>query len=69
MSHLPYLLGYLGSLLDYWNRLAQEAAQKVNTTAQTAQAAYYTGVMFGMETARDELAAMLAIAMAEVAKS
>jgi hypothetical protein len=56
------LLTQLTALLDHWNA---EAARKLETSGQPVQGGFYAGVMFSMESARDELAAALAIAMAE----
>lgn len=58
----------LTALLDQWDKCAAEAAQKIETAGQPVQGAFYAGVMFGMETARDELAAALASALAEGVK-
>lgn len=55
----------LTALLARWDAQAAEAAGKLETTGQPVQGAFYAGVMFGIETARDELAAALASAMAE----
>ena len=61
------LIPTLTTLLDRWDTLAAEAAQKFKTGDQHQMAGFYLGVMFGMESARDELAAALANAMQEVA--
>ena len=45
--------------------MATEAAPKLEANEQPIQGAYYEGVMFGMESARDALAA----ALAEAAKA
>jgi hypothetical protein len=50
----------LTALLDRWNILAAESAHKINTAKAPVQGSFYAGVMFGMESARDELAAALA---------
>jgi hypothetical protein len=63
------LITTLTTLLEHWNTTAADAAQKIEATAQPIQGAYFAGVMFGMETARDELAAALASVMAETVKS
>jgi hypothetical protein len=63
-----HLTATLTALLDHWNTTAAEAARKLEASEQPVQGGFYAGVMFGMETARDELAAALAIAMSEVAK-
>ena len=53
-------LAQLTALLDRWDTLIDEAARKVETTTHPVQGAFYAGVMFGMESARDDLAAALA---------
>jgi hypothetical protein len=45
----------LTALLARWDALADEAALKLKTSAQPEQGGFYAGVMFGMESARDEL--------------
>ena len=60
------LITQLTALLTRWDALAAESAHKIEATAQPVQGGFYTGVMFGMETARDELAEALASAMAKV---
>ena len=62
------LITQLTTLVDHWKTLAADAAQKVNTTAQPVQVAYYAGVFFGIKTARNELTPALKSARAEVAK-
>ena len=58
------LTSTLTALLDHWNLIATGATQKVSKTTEPIQGAYYAGVLFGMENARDDLAAVLATAMA-----
>lgn len=58
----------LTALLDQWDKRAAEAARKLEASGQPVQGAFYAGVMFGMETARDELAAALASVLAEGVK-
>jgi hypothetical protein len=48
---------------DRWNMLADEAARKLEASGQPVRGGFYTGVMFGVESARDELAAALASAI------
>lgn len=63
------LIPALTNLLDQWDKRTSEAAQKFEAGKQHQMAGFYLGVMFGMESARDELAAALASAMAKEAKS
>lgn len=59
----------LAALLDRWNTLAQDAEQMVTIMAdQPVQGAYYAGCRDAIETARDELAAALAIVMKQAVK-
>ena len=58
------LTATLVALLEHWNKLAVDAAQKVAVTSERTQRAYCAGVMFGVEAARDDLAVVLAHALA-----
>jgi hypothetical protein len=51
--------------LARWDTLADEVARKLEASGQPVQGGFYAGVMFGIESARDELAEALARAMAE----
>jgi hypothetical protein len=57
------LLTDLTALLARWDKMAWQATYKLETADKRLYTAYYAGVMFGLETARDELAAALASAM------
>jgi len=59
----------LTALLARWDALAADAARKLEVSGQPVKGGFYAGVMFGMESAHNELAAALASAMVEVAKS
>ena len=59
------LTATLTALLARWDNAVADAARKLEACGQPVQGGFYTGVMFGMESARDELAAALASAMAE----
>ncbi len=61
------LIIQLTTLLDRWENLSSAAAEKVEAADQPIQGGFYAGVLFGMDVARDELAAALAQAMAETA--
>ncbi len=54
------LIPTLTALLDQWDKRTSEAAQKFEAGEQQPMVGFYLGVMFGMESARDELAAALA---------
>lgn len=62
------LITRLTALLAHFDKLADSAARKLEDCEQPTQGAFYAGVMFGMETARDDLAEALASAMMETAK-
>jgi hypothetical protein len=62
------LITNLTDLLDRWESLSMAAAEKVEAAGQPIQGGFYAGVLFGMDVARDELAAALANAMIEAAK-
>jgi len=51
------------ALLDHWNTMV---ARRLLVCGQPVQGDFYTGVMYGIEVARDDLAAALPSAMAEV---
>lgn len=61
------LITHLATLLDRWDTLSAAAAERIETTEQLVQGGFYAGLLFGMDVARDELAAALAQAMAETA--
>ena len=52
-------------LLQQWDELVDEAAQKGNAMTVPNHATYYYGTMFGLEKAREELSALLASHMAQ----
>ena len=54
------LITHLTTLLDRWDNLSAAAAENVEMAAQPIQGGFYAGVLFGMDVARDELAATLA---------
>jgi hypothetical protein len=58
----------LTALLTRWDALAAESAHKIEATAHPVQGGFYAGVMFGIEMARDELAAALARAVAKATR-
>ena len=62
------LITYVSDLLDRWETLSTAAAERVEAANQPVQGGFYAGVLFGMDVARDELAAALARAMHETAK-
>jgi len=62
------LIPTLVALLEHWQMLAADAAQKVAATSERTQRAYCAGVMFGVESARDDLVIVLAHALADAAK-
>ncbi len=62
------LITYVSDLLDRWENLSTAAAERVEAAHQPIQGGFYAGVLFGMDVARDELAAALARAMSETAK-
>ena len=59
----------LNAALARWDTVADEAARKLESSGQPAQGGFYAGMMFGMESARDELAVALANLMMESTKS
>ena len=52
-------------LLQQWDDLVGEAAQKGDAMTVSNHATYYYGTMFGLEKAREELSALLATHMAQ----
>ena len=61
------LIIHLTTLLERWDTLSSAAAEKIEAANQPVQGGFYAGVLFGMDVARDELAAALAQAMVETA--
>ena len=61
------LIIQINTLLERWNILSTAAAEKIEDANQPIQGGFYAGVLFGMDVAREELAAALAQAMAETA--
>ena len=54
----------LTGLLYEWNALAIEAKRRFDLDKQPIQSAYYTGVIFGMETAYNNLTEVVESAIA-----
>jgi hypothetical protein len=58
------LINQLTGLLYEWNALAIEVKHRFDLDKQPMQSAYYTGVIFGMETACDNLTEVVESAIA-----
>ena len=63
------LVTHLTTLLDRWENLSTAAEEQIQTAGQPVQSGFYAGVLFSMVVAREELAAALASAMVESAKT
>ena len=59
------LITQITTMLDYWNAQVQDAANRITVTELPAIGGFWTGVILSMESARDELAAALAGALAD----
>jgi hypothetical protein len=62
------LIDQLTGLLYEWNALAIEAKCRFELDKQPIQSAYFTGVIFGMEMACNNLTEVVKSAMAEDSK-
>jgi hypothetical protein len=62
------LISQLNDLLERWDTLSAAAVEKMEMAQRPEQGGFYAGVLFGMDVARDELAAALAQALVETAK-
>ena len=62
------LITHLATLLDRWDTLSAAAVERIELAQGPEQGGFYAGVLFGMDVAREELAAALAQVMAETAK-
>ena len=63
------LMTQLADLLERWDTLSAAAVEKMEMAQRPEQGGFYAGVLFGMDVARDELAAALARSMVESSKS